>query len=317
MSSAAAKSSDISVVIITHNRQKEVLNAVRSAIEQSTQPLEIIIVDDGSTPAMSLGALLGGEHGIPIRIVRKEVAGGPSAARNTGMRAAKGSWIAFLDDDDEFEPRKIATLTETIARLGTSVDLIYHPARILMVNEGVEYISAPQAPISGSDFFQELLVKNVIGGTPMVVGRKEKLLASGGFDESLRALEDYELWIRLARDGAQFYLLPEPLTRYHYTTAKASITKSDAAGLETFKLISRSYGEQFDKLPPARKQEHFQWVNEIVLHRAILRLEYAATMRAAMLLLVRFKRIKYAAALISSIFGPKFIIKLRAWRSAS
>jgi GT2 family glycosyltransferase len=85
--------------------------------------------------------------------------------------------------------------------------------------------------------YRALLVRNIVGGTPMVVARRLNLLAHGGFDESLAALEDYELWLRLARHGARFRLLRQALTRCHTTTAKASVTKSAAAGLETFARI--------------------------------------------------------------------------------
>lgn len=305
----------ISVVIITHNRHQELGNAVSSVLSQTRLPRELIIVDDNSQPPVSLEMAVRSQTTLPIRIVRNETAGGPSKARNAGIRAAEGEWIAFLDDDDEFEHEKIEAVCDEIACLNGAVDVLYHPAKIRMVNEGVSYVSTPQTASADRGLFEEMLVKNVVGGTPMVVARRSTLLASGAFDESLRALEDYELWIRLARDGARFHLLARPLTLCNYVTRKVSVTKSKAAGLETFALIRDRYADAFAALPERKKKEHARWIHEIVLHRAILRLEYFATLQAAAGLLFRFSKAKYMAALVSAIFGPKFIIWLRAMRA--
>jgi GT2 family glycosyltransferase len=160
--------------------------------------------------------------------------------------------------------------------------------------------------------YRELLVRNVVGGTPMVIAGKRILLAHGGFDESLGALEDYELWLRLARHGARFHLLPQALTRCYYTTAKASVTKSAAAGLRTFARIEEKYRDDLEALPPAARAGHREWIHEIVLFRAILKLERFEVMKLSLALLLRFRCLKHAAVLAVSLFGPTAIIRLRA-----
>ena len=306
----------VSIVIITHNRQREVLRAVRSARAQTVPAREIIVVDDGSTPAIALGDLCSTDGGPPLRLIRNDQAVGPSGARNRGIAAASGAWIAFLDDDDQFEPEKLAVIGLCIEQRGGDTDVFYHPARIIMVNEGVEYVSSPIVPANHAALCKGLLVKNIVGGTPMVVARKAALESAGLFDESLRALEDYELWLRMATAGSRFSYVADPLTRYDCATAKASITKSDAAGIKTFRQIATTYAAEFAALTPREQREHAMWIHEIELHRAMLRLAYLETIMSAGRLLIKFPRIKYVAALVASLLGPKTMIRIRSRRSA-
>lgn len=306
----------VAIVITSHNRQREVQRAVRSARAQTVPAGEIIVVDDGSTPAIEFSDICSADGGLPLRLIRNHKALGPSGARNCGIAAASSAWIAFLDDDDQFEPEKLAVIGRYIEQRGPDTDVFYHPARIIMVNEGVEYISSPSVPANHTALCKSLLVKNIVGGTPMVVARKSALEFAGLFDESLRALEDYELWLRMAKAGSRFSYVADPLTRCDYVTSKVSITKSDAAGIKTFRQIATTYAADFAKLTPGERREYAMWIHEIELHRAMLRLNYVATIKSAWRLLIKFPRIKYVAALAVSFLGPKAMIRIRARRSA-
>jgi glycosyltransferase involved in cell wall biosynthesis len=302
----------ITVLIITHDRHAELHRALASVFSQTQLPFEVVIVDDGSSPPVSLDGLVA-PQGLPLRLIRNAAPAGPAHARNLGIAAAAGAWIAFLDDDDEFKPGKIEVASRALERLKDAADVFYHPAEIVMVNEGVRYISRPRAPGKAAGMYRALLVRNIVGGTSMVIARKQTLIDSGAFDASLRALEDYELWLRLARANVRFHLLPAALTRYHQTTAKASVTQSAAAGLDTFARIEDKYRCDFDALPSGEQLEHREWMYEIVLLRAILKLERLQVMKLALALLLRFRRMKHAAVLAASLFGPRAIIRLRAW----
>jgi glycosyltransferase involved in cell wall biosynthesis len=305
----------ISVLIATHDRPQELRRAIASVFAQTLLPVELVVVDDGSTPPVSLDGLAVPE-GLALRLIRNARPAGPARARNIGIAAARGAWIAFLDDDDEFKPDKIAAVAGALERMEDGADLLYHPAEIVMVNEGVRYRSRPQAAVDAPAMYRALLVRNVVGGTPMVVARTRSLLACGGFDESLGALEDYELWLRLARHGARFHLLPLALTRYHTTTAKPSVTQSAAAGLDTLQRIREKYGSDFGALPAAAQAAHREWAAEVVLLRAILRLERWRAVKLSLAMLLRFRRLKHAAALAASLCGPRTVIRLRARWSA-
>lgn len=301
----------ITVLIITHNRHEALRRALASVFAQTRRPCEVVIVDDGSTPPVSLDDLAA-PPGLQLRLIRNAAPSGPAHARNLGIAASAGTWIAFLDDDDEFKPGKIEVVSRALERMEGAVDVLYHPAEIEMANEGVRYVSKPRAPDCAAGMYRALLVRNIVGGTSMVIARKQALVDSGAFDASLGALEDYELWLRLARANARFHLLATALTRYHQTTAKASVTQSDAAGLETFARIEDKYRSDFDALPFSARLEHREWMHEIVLLRAILKLEWLQVMKLALAQLLRFRRLKHAAVLAASLFGPRAIIRLRA-----
>jgi glycosyltransferase involved in cell wall biosynthesis len=305
----------ISIVIITHNRQHEVVRAVRSAYAQSAPALEIIVVDDGSSPQVVLGDLAE-PSGPPLRLIRNDKPVGPSGARNRGVNAASGEWIAFLDDDDQFEVDKLEVIGRHLCQLDLHTDVIYHPARIMMLNEGVQYVSSPPVPPDDESLFRGLLVKNIVGGTPMVVARKSALKSVGLFDESLRALEDYELWLRMAKAGCRFRFIAAPLTRYSCVTAKPTVTQSDAAGIKTFRHIRSTYTEEFAALTPKERQDHMMWIHEVELQREILRLDYLGTLKSSLRLLQKFPRLKYLMAFLASLLGPKTVIYIRARMSA-
>jgi glycosyltransferase involved in cell wall biosynthesis len=302
---------DISVLITTHNRHAELRRAIASVAAQTRLPRELVIVDDGSTPPVALDDLQL-PAALPLRLIRNPAPSGPARARNIGIAAAQGAWIAFLDDDDEFRPGKITMVGSALACWGDRTDVLYHAAEIVMVNEGVRYASKPQAADGAQAMYRALLIKNIVGGTPMVVARRAILLAHQGFDASLGALEDYDLWLRLARHGARFRLLPAPLTRCHTTTAKASVTKSAAAGLATFARIEAKHRKHLAALPPAARAAHGEWIQEVVLLRAILKLERFEVMKLSLALLLRFRRLRHAALALAALFGPRTIIRLRA-----
>src|SRR5690606_9048843 len=141
---------------------------------------------------------------VEVKLLRNEKPMGGNNARNRGVLASTSDYIAFLDDDDAFKPNKIEELKKAILD-GVNADIIYHPAHIHMINEGVSYFSKPKIFKEGEDIFRKLLLENVIGGTPMVTIKRQSLVDVGLFDEEMPALQDYELWLRMAKAGASFY----------------------------------------------------------------------------------------------------------------
>jgi len=301
----------ISVVVSTHDRHPEVARAVASVASQSVRPAEIIVVDDASTPPVSGEQLAAAADGIPLRLIRHDTSRGPAGARNTGILAANSPWIAFLDDDDQYLPLKLERCLATIEAHPTA-DLIYHAAYIDMVNEKAGYVTRLTRDIGDKPLYRQLLVRNVVGGTPMVVARTETLRRVNGFDTTLSALEDYELWLRLARAGAVFVALDEALTRCDYVTRRRSVTKSAAAGQDTFALIKTRYLADFNVLTATEQHTHERWIREIELHRALLRLDRGQTLVKAWQLATFSPSIKTAAAALLSILGPRTILRLRA-----
>lgn len=186
-----APSPDVSVVIATRNRWGLLPRALDSALRQEAISLEVIVVDDGSDePRPPIE-----ETDDPrVTVVRHERQRGPSAARNTGTELAGAPWVAFLDDDDIWAPRKLVTTVET-AR-GAGADFCYSSA--VLVDTQLRVLGLQPAP-SPDGLLRELLQRNAIpGGGSNVVTSASLLRQAGGYDESLSFGEDWDLWIRLA-----------------------------------------------------------------------------------------------------------------------
>jgi glycosyltransferase involved in cell wall biosynthesis len=201
---------DISVVIPAKNREHVLARAIESALAQTRQPQEIIIVDDGSTDrTFDVARGFEGHEDVAVRVIKNLASVGAPEARNIGARAACGAYLAFLDSDDAWAPSKLATQMQAIAR---------DPA-IVAVFSGVAYhrggkvrhkIVAP-AVISQD----QLMRHNVIGPTSSCFVAADAFHAVGGFRRDMPSCQDWELWLRLSTAGA-LHMVPEPLLHYYY-----------------------------------------------------------------------------------------------------
>ncbi len=304
-------STDISVVIPTHNRQDTLLSAVNSVFGQTVLPGELIVVDDGSAPPVTENIFSEAPPELKTRLFRHDKPLGASRTRNRGVKEAAFRWIAFLDDDDVFLPGKLDRIDRTISE-NPGADLVYHPARIRFVNENVEYVSNPGRPEPGDQFFRRMLVRNLVGGTSMVVARKEELKKAGGFWEEMPALEDYELWLRLARAGARFVRLDQPLTMYVYNTSQGSITKSRQARQQALAMIEKRFATDYLLLNHNEKRCYTERNLRADVFKALLNLQSRVAFRLQWKVLVHTRKLKDLGLLVAIPFGTRFVIKLRA-----
>ena len=184
----------VSVVIPTYNYARYVSEAIDSVLAQSFEELEVIVVDDGSTDQTAeILRAFGGQ----LCDIRQEHRG-LSAARNTGIRAARGQYVAFLDSDDLWLPDKVSL---QVARLDAEpeVGLVY--GETLLFDDSTPAtltLHSHFAPHPSGRILSWLVCENVIPSpTPMV--RRELFERVGLFDETLSACEDWDMWIRIAR----------------------------------------------------------------------------------------------------------------------
>lgn len=181
----------VSAIIPSHDRPELAVRAARSALMQTYEHLEVLLVDDGSRPPLTLPAELASDP--RLLTIRLENSMGPGAARNVGVRSSRGSLLAFLDDDDEWRDGKIARqveilsgFDETVAAVETGFDL-WDDTRLLM-----RYL-----PHTQRDLARTLLERPCLQPSTVLL-RKSVFEAIGGFDPTLRRVEDWELWLRLA-----------------------------------------------------------------------------------------------------------------------
>tara|TARA_R110000851_G_scaffold333510_1_gene514220 strand:- start:4639 stop:5568 length:930 start_codon:yes stop_codon:yes gene_type:complete len=274
----------VTVVIPTHNRKASLRKSVRSVFSQTVPPEEIIVVDDSSTEVLDESIFSKAPVGIRCRLLKNEENRGANYCRNIGILSSNSDVICFLDDDDTFDSRKVE-LVKKAANSNPSADVFYHPARVRFPNEGVGFVTKPKSVEDQDAFLKELIVKNIVGGTPMVSARKEALLECGGFDEKLGRFQDYELWLRLAIAGKRFFLMEEPLTNYNYFSREKSITRSYGNTQEAIDYVRKKHELHYDKLSANELKEHAYWVLKTFLRAAILNYDRYSIIRFQIMLL--------------------------------
>ena len=182
---------EIAVVITTYNHAHFLGKALESVLNQSHAPDEVVVVDDGSTddPAAVVARYAG------VRLIRQHNRG-LAAARNTGWRATKSRFVLFLDADDRLMPDALVSNLRRLAEQPESA-FVYGGYRWIDVGGRVLRTVPPQA--IGTDAYEAFLRGNQIGMHATVMYHRDCIEEAGGFDERLRACEDYDLYLRIAR----------------------------------------------------------------------------------------------------------------------
>jgi glycosyltransferase involved in cell wall biosynthesis len=187
---------EVSVIIPTRNRWHILSrSALPAALMQERISVEVIVVDDGSIDetAACLEALVDDR----VRVIRNERSNGVSAARNRGIETARGAWLAFLDDDDIWAPRK---LREQVDR-ATEANAGFAFSSAVTVDRDRHQTAYRVVP-DGGDLGSLLFRGNAVpGGCSNVVARTDLVRQVGGFDEQLSMLADWDLWLRLALEA--------------------------------------------------------------------------------------------------------------------
>lgn len=199
----------VSAVIPAYNSERFLPLAITSVLAQTYAPVECIVVDDGSRDGTARVAAGFGDR---VRYIRQDNAGA-SAARNTGIAAARGEYIAFLDSDDYWMATKIENQMAAIAREPTLVLLAsgFEPEP-LVDDASVEVPHGEPFRPEALEVFDGLkqLLRDSYLGTSTVIARTDALRAIGGFDTSLPIAEDLDLYFRLCKDR-RYGLLRQPL----------------------------------------------------------------------------------------------------------
>ncbi len=209
-----------SIVITAYEVADVIGPAVESALAQTRPADEVLVVDDGSKDDLA-GALAPFEG---VKLVRKENGGGASA-RNAGVAAASGDFMAVLDADDAFHPRRLEAVAQ-LARQRPELDLLVTDARFVVGGkptgtffEDNEFPTGDQRAAIFTSCFPT--------GWPTV--RISALQAAGGFDEQMRIAYDWECWLRMILAGSEVGLVREPL--YDYVLHGGSLASSRVASL--------------------------------------------------------------------------------------
>jgi hypothetical protein len=215
-----AERPSFSVIIPAYEAADTIGAAVASALQQTVPPVEVIVCDDGSTDDLKRGLEPYGDH---VQLLRKEH-GGAASARNRGIRAASGEFAVTLDSDDALLPEYLEALSELAA---TRPDLDLLSTDVFFEVEGATVGRFYERNPFPTDDQRTAILHGCFVGWP--AARRKRLLAAGGFDESLRIAHDWDAWLRLILDGARAGLVMEPLQRYRLRSG--SLTAARGASL--------------------------------------------------------------------------------------
>jgi glycosyltransferase involved in cell wall biosynthesis len=197
----------VSVVIATYNMARFLPLALRSALGQSYDNIEALVIDDGSRDdTQAVMAPFRSDH--RVRYIFQQN-GGQASAKNHGIRMAQGEYVAFLDADDMWVPDKLERQMPLFLR-SSAVGIVY--SRFAYIDEAGSELRIEDYELFRGRVSGPLLIRNFIGfGTSVV--RKECFDRLGGFDESIGMGIDYDLWLRLSTQY-EFDYVDRPLLRY-------------------------------------------------------------------------------------------------------
>jgi len=232
----------ISVIIPTYNRAAMLAYALRSVSTQTFCDYEVIVVDDGSTDDTRHTV---SAAGMPVRYLW-QVHSGVSAARNRGVGAARGEWIAFLDSDDRWLPAK---LKRQMAFVQSHGDVVACQTEEIWIRNGVRVNPGKRHRKPSGDIFLPSLELCLVSPSAVLL-RRATFERLGGFDEGLPACEDYDLWLRLAVD-TPVYLVADPLT-VRYGGHPDQLSRR-YWGLDRFRVIALSRLLSSGVLDPERR----------------------------------------------------------------
>jgi len=222
----------VSVIIPTHNRSALLQRAMASVLCQTFRDLELVVVDDASSDDTSeIVAKFGDSR---VKYIRQATNHGPSIARNTGISHSSGQYIAFLDDDDEWMPEKLQRQLPRLDSSPRKVGVLYTTSLAVDGRSG-KCLSRYTAKVKG-DVLESMLLHGAVAPTSTFLCRRECFDKVGLFDPSLSYGEDFDMWLRIARDF-EFDYIDEPLVRYTlpHTNVSSLSRKYNAVirGIET------------------------------------------------------------------------------------
>ncbi len=204
----------VSVIITTYNRAGLLVEAIESVRSQTYADWELIVVDDESGDSTSQVMEEWVRRDARIRYVRQKHAG-VAAARNRGISEARGEFLAFLDDDDEFLPEKLAVQSDYLRR-HPAAGFVYSQMEVANPGRMVIEPQAEAAVRNLAELFDRCLIR-----PSGVLCRSGILHQAGEFDASVEPCEDYDLWLKMAA-LAPFGFIERPLARYGVLPGSAS-----------------------------------------------------------------------------------------------
>ncbi|MBF0483484.1 MAG: glycosyltransferase family 2 protein [Candidatus Omnitrophica bacterium] len=286
----------ITAIITTYNRGYLLTRAIQSVLKQTYSKFELIIVDNGSSDHTQ--NIIEQFTDKRIKYIRLNSNLGGPAARNIGIKNAQGFLIAFLDDDDEWLPEKIAKQVKLFNTSALNIGIVY-TGSIYIKSSNNHVNKTCNINLSGN-LYKQLLKGSIIGSVSRVMVKKECFEKTGLFDEELKSCQDWDMWLRIS-EHYEFAAIPEILVKiFEHDIQISKNLPLLIAGRE--RMINKHYSK-FQEVPELLIQhlkrlgklrcfagqwkEAWQW-----FHRAI-KLDSLQTIKIFIWLIFEFPLIKW------------------------
>ncbi len=260
------RTSLISVIITTYKRPTSVLQrAVESVLAQTYQRLELVVVNDSPEDAelcQQNETMLCSFNDERIHSVVHPHNLGACKARNTGLAHSRGEFIAFLDDDDTWLPEKLDHQLQAFK----SFEIAAVTCHSLYYAEGATEPEIVRVGKGAESLIEALLRRNCVGGCSQPLIRRSALEAIGGFDESMPASQDYDVWMRLAQKF-DIVFLDEALVKRYYSAD--AITVNYDKKMKGFEIFQTKNDALYQQYPKALNYRYAQKVHFCFAHRHI------------------------------------------------
>ena len=187
---------NVSVIVPTYNRPQMMTEALHSILTQTYKNFEIVVVNDGGADVERMLTAFGRQR--PLTYIRHATNRGLAAARNTGLKVARGKYIAYLDDDDVFFPTHLETLVQFLEK--SEFKIAYTDAyRAHQTKTNENYIVTKRDIPHSYDFDEDLILIHNLAPVLCFMHERSCIEKVGNFDETLTTHEDWDLWIRMSR----------------------------------------------------------------------------------------------------------------------
>jgi hypothetical protein len=305
----------VSVIIPAYRAAESIAATLDSVFAQTWQDYEVIVVNDGSPDSEEMEKALE-PYRERIVYVRQENQG-PGGARNTGIRMARGRYVALLDSDDMWDPEHLAAQV-AVLEADPSIDMVYADARIIGDVPEAGRTVMEFCPSVGEVTFERLVTRECTVHICVSVCRREALLRAGLFDPAFRGTEDIDMWMRIARLGGRIAYQRRVLGCYR---RQAGSLSSDRVSMVEGFLAVLAKAERDPGLTAAQRDAVERQVaveqSKLELHKgrnAFLAGDAAAAVSHLRRANAQHKSLKLAAVLMLLRVAPGLLRTLYQWR---